>query len=216
MTRWKELPPKKQLLIGFIALCVILLAFFIFHTINKQVKKSGADLILVLDGKEAYLPCRVGDAPFQFEPPPRNALTPIDKSPTSDSAFQRDFPEGKWDGEHRFELVGYNESRAEMSLMDYIVRGVKASDFSDVVLRGGKLGGERSKEFLTRGIQIGDSVEEVERILGAPDKPTENGQYAFYYFDTEESGQYLLRLEYSEQKLSMIDLSYTFNAPSTP
>ncbi len=215
MTRWKELPPKKQLLIGLSILVILaagLIAFFtIFHTAKKQNLKANADLILELDGKEAYLPCRVGDAPFRFDPPPRNALTPISKSTSSDTALKRNFPEGRWDGEHRFELIGYNNSGGEIELVDYMVRGVWAVQSPDVVVRGGKLGADR-KEFVSNGIQCGDSIEDVRRILGDADKVTAPDKSELYFFDDEAGGRYMLSLLYVASELYQIELSYTVNA----
>ena len=183
-----------------------LIAFFtVSHAAKIQKLKAKAEFILVLSGKEAYLPCRVGEAPFQFDPPPRNALTPIDKSLISDS----DFPEGKWDGEHRFELVGYNEFREEMTLMDYIVRGVKVSDLPDVVLRGRKLDDDHSEGFLTRGIRCGDSMEDIRQILGEADKAITPDWYEIYCFDEGISGQDRICAEYIDRKLRWIKLGYT-------
>ena len=147
----------------------------------------------------------MGDAPFRFDPPPRNALTPIDKSLISDS----DFPEGKWDGEHRLELVGCNEFREEMTLMDYIVRGVKVSDLPDVVLRGRKLDDDHSEGFLTRGIRCGDSMEDIRQILGEADKAITPDWYEIYCFDEGISGQYRICAEYIDRKLRWIKLGYT-------
>ncbi len=204
--------PKSKLWmipVGLVALALlILIVSYVVHlidaaAIDPQVKEN-ADFIAEVQNYTAYLPCRQEDISFPNDVD--TAMRPL-------SSPQSDKPMLWFSSDIGARLAGYNDSGEMLPFIDYAIRGIQLTPSKKPnVLKGGKLGGERSKEFLTRGIQIGDSVEEVERILGAPDKPTENGQYAFYYFDTEESGQYLLRLEYSEQKLSMIDLSYTFHS----
>lgn len=83
----------------------------------------------------------------------------------------------------------------EVSLLNADFRG----------LRGGKRGDERGREFMTRGILYGDSIEEVHRILGEPDRVSMPGKAEVYYFYGDKD--YLLYLEFRDQKLYGIKLT---------
>lgn len=219
-----EIPRKKSRLwmvpVGLVALAVLIFAVsYAVHlidivTIDPQVK-ANADFVAEYKRYKAYIPCKQEEIPSANDVNTR--LSGPLSAPQSDK-LELGFINDKIGTYFR----GYNRSGDVLPFTDYEIRGVTLSQPDDsssrnpYSLRGGKLGGDRSEEFMTRGIRIGDTPEDALRILGEPDKTSDNEQYAFYYFDSEEGGQYLLSLEYSEQKLSMIDLSYTFNAPSTP
>ena len=222
MTRWKKLSPKKQLLIGLSILVILaagLIAFFtVSHAVKIQKLKANADFILVLDGKEAYLPCKISEVPFRFETPPYAIYSLWKTSPSTGRDDNISFPEGGWDYQEAFSIRGYNNTRKEIYLTDYIARGVSTPEdqshvhrTADIQIRGGKLG---SGEFLTRGVRLGDSAEDVERILGEPEDTIENAQglnpYQAYYFNAEDGGQYRLCVIFQEDLVTHIFLDYSF------
>lgn len=216
-----EIPRKKSRLwmvpAGLVALAVLIFAVsYAVHlidivTIDPQVK-ANADFVAEYKRYKAYIPCKQEEIPSANDVNTR--LSGPLSAPQSDK-LELGFINDKIGTYFR----GYNRSGDVLPFTDYEIRGVTLSQPDDsssrnpYSLRGGKLGGDRSEEFMTRGIRIGDTPEDALRILGEPDKAPMPSQETYYYFDSEEGGQYMLGLHWNNAMLlTEISLSYTVDA----
>ena len=165
------------------ALFIFVAAAVFVQTIRNCTLKANADFIATLSEKETYIPCRAEDLYTTFSVLNYN---PLDK---------------------KEDVVIAREVYIQTAF------STDGQDFPDKAracgLRGGKLGSDRDEEFMTRGIRIGDSPEDLHRILGEPDYVLIPDKSEVYCFNNGISGQYRICVEYIDQKLWWIKLGYT-------